>query len=225
MPTVLIVGASRGIGLEFATQYRAAGWTVFGTHRAEKDRITLRDLGVQTLNVDVLNAREVTGMAWQLEGEKVDVAIINAGVYGPRASTLTQPPSDEQFDQVMRTNVLAVMRIIPVVAPLLSSARGTLAIITSRMGSIADASASYGMLYRTSKASANMLAKLAHGEYAPLGVRVLAMHPGWVRTDMGGPNADVDVSSSVNGLRNVISNPQAYPSGSFFDYKGQALAW
>lgn len=225
MPTVLIVGASRGIGLEFAKQYRQADWTVYGTHRSEQDRITLRDLGVNTLCVDVLNAAEVAGMAWQLEGEKVDVVVINAGVYGPRTSTLSQPPSDEQFDQVMRTNVLAPMRIIPVVAPLLSSARGTLAVITSRMGSIADSSASYGMLYRTSKAAANMLAKLAHGDYSPLGVRVLAMHPGWVRTDMGGPNADVDVSSSVTGLRNVIANPQAYPSGSFFDYKGQALAW
>jgi NAD(P)-dependent dehydrogenase (short-subunit alcohol dehydrogenase family) len=225
VPTVLIVGASRGIGLEFARQYRSEGWAVFGTHRSEDDRIKLRDLGVQTLSVDVLNASEVAGMAWQLDGERIDVSVINAGVYGPRTSTITQPPSDEQFDLVMRTNVLAAMRIIPVVAPLLGPARGTLAIITSRMGSIADASASYGMLYRTSKAAANMLGKLAHGEYSPLGVRVLSLHPGWVRTDMGGPNADVDPAVSVAGMRNVIANAPAYPGGSFFDYKGQAIAW
>ncbi len=225
MPTALIVGASRGIGLEFARQYREAGWTVYGTHRSEADRIRLRDMGVQTLNVDVLNTSEVAGMAWQLEGERIDAVIMNAGVFGPRNSTIVRPPSDAEFDLVMRTNVLAIMRLLPVVAPLLVSARGTLAIISSRMGSIADSGASYGMLYRTSKAAANMLGKLAHGEYHPMGVRVISLHPGWVRTDMGGPNADVDVATSVAGMRNVIENHQAYSSGNFFDYKGQALAW
>ncbi len=93
------------------------------------------------------------------------------------------------------------------------------------MGSIAEAGAAYGMLYRVSKAAVNMAARLAHAEYSGQGLRVLSLHPGWVRTDMGGPNAEVDVDASVAGLRRVIADPTAWPAGSFFDYRGQSLAW
>jgi NAD(P)-dependent dehydrogenase (short-subunit alcohol dehydrogenase family) len=93
------------------------------------------------------------------------------------------------------------------------------------MGSIAEAGASYGMLNRVSKAAVNMVAKLAHVEFGPQGVRVLSLHPGWVRTDMGGPNADVEVADSVAGMRRVIAEPGAFPGGCFYDWRGQALAW
>ena len=225
MPGALILGASRGIGLEFVRQYLAAGWTVFATHRTEDDRVRLRDLGAHTLRLDVLNVADVAGIAWQLEGEPLDVAVYNAGLYGPRASALQHPPGDDAFDQVMRTNVLAAMRIVPVVAPALARQRGTLAFMSSRMGSISEAGASYGTLYRVSKAAVNMVAKLVHVEYAPVGLRVLSLHPGWVRTDMGGPNAEVDPAVSVEGMRRVIHEPAAYPSGCFYDYRGQSLAW
>lgn len=225
MATALIVGASRGIGLEFVRQYIEAGWTVFATHRSEDDRIRLRDLGAHTLKLDVLEPNDIAGMAWQLDGERIDVAVVNAGVYGPRTSHIAQPPTDAEFDLVMRTNVLAAMRLMPVLAPLLVPARGTLAFLSSRMGSIAEASAAYGMLYRVSKAAVNMVARLAHAEYGGQGVRVLSLHPGWVRTDMGGPNADVEVDASVAGLRRVIADPVAWPGGSFFDWRGQSLAW
>lgn len=225
MPTALVIGASRGIGLEFTRQYLAEGWQVYATHRTEDDRVKLRDLGAHTLKLDVLDLNDVAGLAWQLDDEKLDVAICNAGVYGPRVSSTAQPPSLEQFDQVMRTNVLAAMRIIPVVAPLLSPRHGTLAFVSSRMGSIAEASASYGLLYRTSKAAINMVAKLAHADFHAVGMRVLSLHPGWVRTDMGGPNADVDVGVSVEGMRRVIADAARFPSGSFFDYRGQPIDW
>ncbi len=225
MPSALIVGASRGIGLEFVRQYLEAGWNVFGTHRGEDDRVRLRDLGAHTLRLDVLEPNDVAGIAWQLDGERLDVAVVNAGVYGPRTSHIAQPPTDEEFDLVMRTNVLASMRLVPVLAPVLVPARGTLAFLSSRMGSIAEAGAAYGMLYRVSKAAVNMTARLAHAEYSGQGLRVLSLHPGWVRTDMGGPNADVEVDASVAGLRRVIADPTAWPGGSFFDYRGQSLAW
>jgi NAD(P)-dependent dehydrogenase (short-subunit alcohol dehydrogenase family) len=225
MPTALILGASRGIGLEFARQYREAGWTVFGTHRSEDDRLRLRDLGAQTLRLDVQRTEDVAGIAWQLEGERVDVAVVNAGVYGARTSSIQQPPTDEQFDLVMRTNVLGAMRLLPILAPLLAPAQGTLGFVSSRMGSIAEAQASYGMLYRVSKAAVNMVAKLAHCDYGPMGIRVLALHPGWVRTDMGGPNADVAVEDSVAGLRRVIAEREAHPGGAFLDWRGQPIAW
>ncbi|MFM1990006.1 MAG: hypothetical protein RJA99_2963 [Pseudomonadota bacterium] len=225
MPTVLVLGASRGIGLEFATQYRAAGWTVFATCRGEDDRIRLRDLGCNTLKLDVQRSEDIAGIAWQLDGERLDVALVNAGVYGLRTSSIQSPPTDEQFDLVMRTNVLGAMRMMPILAPLLAPAQGTLAFLSSRMGSIAEAQASYGMLYRVSKAAVNMVAKLAHCDYSPMGIRVLALHPGWVRTDMGGPNADVAVSDSVTGLRAVIADRTAHRSGAFLDWRGQPIAW
>ena len=225
MPTALILGASRGLGFEFARQYLADGWTVYATHRSEADRVKLRDLGAQTLRLDVLDVKDLAGIAWQLDGERLDVAVVNAGVYGPRASALQHPPGDDAFDLVMRTNVLSSLRLVPVVAPLLAPARGTLAFVSSRMGSISEAGASYGTLYRVSKAAVNMVAKLAHVEYASQGVRVLSLHPGWVRTDMGGPNAEVEVADSIAGLRRVIGEPQAFPGGCFYDYRGQSLAW
>ena len=191
MPSALILGASRGIGFEFVRQYLAEHWTVYATFRSEADRLKLRELGAHTLKLDVLDLNDVAGISWQLDGEAFDVVINNAGVYGPRNSSTKSPPSLEEFDMVMRTNVLAAMRMIPVVAPLLTAKGGTLAFVSSRMGSIAEASASYGLLYRTSKAAINMVAKLAHADFSPIGVRVLSLHPGWVRTDMGGPNADV----------------------------------
>src|SRR5690606_26916604 len=116
-------------------------------------------------------------------------------------------------------------RLLRLVARLRSPSRGTMAFVSSRMGSIAAANASYGMLYRVSKAAVNMVAKLAHTDLAPLGVRVIILHPGWVRTDMGGPNAEVDVTRSVAGMRQVIAEPLAYPGGGFYDYRGQSLAW
>ena len=225
MPTALIIGASRGIGLEFARQYLAAGWRVFGTFRSEVDRIRLRDLGTQTLKLDVLDPNDLAGASWQLDGENIDVLIMNAGVYGPRTSNIQKPPTDEEFDQVMHTNVLSAMRLMPVVAPLLSRTRGTLAFVSSRMGSIAEANGSYGMLYRVSKAAVNMVGRLAHTDLSPLGVRVITLHPGWVRTDMGGPNAEVEAVDSVAGMRRIVSEPLAYASGGFYDYRGQSLAW
>jgi NAD(P)-dependent dehydrogenase (short-subunit alcohol dehydrogenase family) len=225
MPSALIVGASRGIGFEFVRQYLADNWTVYATFRSEDDRLKLRELGAHTLKLDVLELTDVAGISWQLDGETFDVVVNNAGVYGPRASSTKSPPTQDEFDAVMRTNVLAAMRIIPVVAPLLTAKGGTLAFVSSRMGSISEAGASYGLLYRTSKAAVNMLAKLAHTDYSPIGVRVLALHPGWVRTDMGGPNADVDVAVSIEGMRRVIADAKAFASGGFYDYRGQSLAW
>ncbi len=225
MSSALILGASRGIGMEFVRQYLADGWQVYGTHRSEEDRIKLRDAGAHTLRLDIQDRNDVGGLAWQLEGDELDVIIINAGVYGPRMSTIASAPSDEDFDHVMRTNVLGAMRLMPVVAPLLIPTRGTLAFISSRMGSISETSATYGAMYRVSKAATNMVARMAHAEYTESGVRILVLHPGWVRTDMGGPNADVDVDASVSGMRAVIADKTAYASGTFHDYRGKSLAW
>jgi len=225
MPSVLILGASRGIGLELTRQYVEQGQPVFATYRNEPDRIKLRDMGAQTLRLDIHNPNDLAGLAWQLDGERLGTIVMNAGVYGPRESHLRAPPDSKEFDEVMHTNVLGAMRLVPVVAPLLFETAGTLAFVSSRMGSISATSASYGALYRVSKAAVNMVAKIAHSEYAAQSLRVISLHPGWVRTDMGGPNASVAVEDSVTGLRQVIADRTSYPGGGFYDYQGQSLDW
>lgn len=144
MPTALVIGASRGLGLEFARQYLDQGWRVLASHRSEEDRIRLRDLGAETYRIDVLDDRDLAGFAWQLDGERIDVVVVNAGVYGPRESNLSSPPTVEQFDSVMRTNVYAVMKLLPLLAPVVTASRGTLALLSSRMASISTVGGNYG---------------------------------------------------------------------------------
>ncbi|MEZ5650798.1 MAG: SDR family oxidoreductase [Burkholderiaceae bacterium] len=224
MSTALVIGASRGIGLEFVRQYVSEGWQVFGTHRTEGDRQMLRSAGAHTLRLDVNEPEDLAGIAWQLDGERIDVAIVNAGVYGPRDSAVGQNPDDESFDLVMRTNVLGAMRLLPVLAPMLIESAGSLVFVSSKMGSITETHHNFGALYRISKAAINMVARLAHAQYADQGVRVLSVHPGWVRTDMGGPNAEISVQTSVEGLRAVIAD-RGCAGGGFYDYRGSSLPW
>ncbi len=246
MPRALIVGASRGLGFEFAKQYADDGWQVLATHRSPADADRLRAIGAQPIALDVLDPNAPAALAAALAhpvaagaagrdatpveqatgaGAALDLAIVNAGIHGPRQVRIEHPPSTTDFDAVMHTNVLGPMRLLAVLAQPLASAGGTLALVTSRMGSVSAASTPNSLLYRVSKAAENMLAKAAHVELSPSGVRVLALHPGWVRTDMGGPNADVGIEESVRGMRQVLGDPVAYPGGCFFDHRGEALAW
>jgi NAD(P)-dependent dehydrogenase (short-subunit alcohol dehydrogenase family) len=148
---VLVIGASRGIGVEFVRQYRAAGATVTATARSEDALATLRELGAKALALDVADAASASGLAWQIDGSAFDVAVVCAGVYGPGTSGL-QSPTEADFDAVMHTNVLGPMRVIPQLAEaLVPGAR--LAVISSRMGAIGPRSASNSWLYRASKAA------------------------------------------------------------------------
>jgi NAD(P)-dependent dehydrogenase (short-subunit alcohol dehydrogenase family) len=222
--TILIVGATRGLGLEFARQYTAEGARVLATHRRPEDAERLRALGAEPLLLDVNDAAQVAGLARQLDGVALDLAVVNAGVLGSRSAGLAPPPADE-FDAVMHTNVLAPMRLLALLAEPLATAHGRVAVISSRMGSVALAGTSSSWLYRASKAALNMVLKVASGELGARGVICLALHPGWVRTDMGGANADIDVVTSVTGMRQVIAGASPQDNGAFFDYAGEALPW
>ncbi len=222
--TILIVGATRGLGLEFARQYSAEGARVLATHRRPEDAERLRALGAEPLLLDVNDAAQVAGLARQLDGVALDVAVVNAGVLGSRSAGLAPPPAEE-FDAVMHTNVLAPMRLLALLAEPLTTAHGRVAVISSRMGSVALAGTSSSWLYRASKAALNMVLKVASGELGARGVICLALHPGWVRTDMGGANADIDVVTSVTGMRQVIADAGPQDNGAFFDYAGEALPW
>ena len=220
-PTVLVVGASRGIGLEFVRQYAAAGSRVLATHRAPADGERLRALGAEPLLLDVCDAAD---LARRLADESLATAIVNAGVFGPRTQGLVAP-LEKDFDAVMHTNVLAAMRLIPALVPPLAAARGTLAVLSSRMGSTALMQSTSGWLYRASKAALNSVLKAASIDLGARGIVCIALHPGWVRTDMGGAGADIDAAESVAGMRRVIAAAVASDNGGFFSYTGEALSW
>jgi len=223
MSTVLVIGASRGIGLEFVRQYTADGARVIGTVRRADDSARLRELGARPLLLDVLDEAAVAELGAQLHGEALDIAICNAGVYGPRTSAVTAPGGLD-FDAVMHTNVRAPMQIIPQLAPRLA-AGGRLAVVSSRMGSISLMSSTSGWLYRASKAGLNSALRAAAIELGTRGIVCIAFHPGWVRTDMGGAGADIDAATSVAGMRRVLASANASQNGKFLNFNGEQIAW
>ena len=219
---VLIIGASRGIGLELVRQYRADGAAVMASARSDDGLLRLRELGATPLRLDVADAAGAAGLARQIDGASFDVAILNAGVYGPRTNAL-DPPTEAEFDQVMHTNVLGAMRVLPLLAGALAPG-ATLAVMSSRMGLITGRSSPAGWLYRASKAALNSVLKdtslALHGRAV-----CVALHPGWVRTDMGGAGATLDVADSAADIRRTLAILQPTDSGGFFNHDGTPLPW
>jgi NAD(P)-dependent dehydrogenase (short-subunit alcohol dehydrogenase family) len=221
MSTVLIMGASRGLGLEFAAQYACAGWRVIGTARTPEGLSRLNEVGAEALLLDVSDPASVSGLSWRLDGEKLDLALYVAGVMDKSASQV--PPTRQAFDAVMHANVLGAMQVIPQIAPMLQEARGTLACISSRMGSLALTESGDAWLYRISKAALNMVVRTAQAGYTEM--RVVAMHPGWVQTDMGGPAAPLTPRDSVTAMRATLASLTPAHRGQFLSYDGTPLAW
>ena len=220
MNTVLILGASRGIGLEFARQYMAEGWRVLATARDEAGLERLQALGCEAFELDVADPASVSRLSWTLDGEVLDLALYVAGVMA-RPGALT-PPTQPDFDHVMRTNVLGAMQALPQVAPLLK-AGCAMAFISSQMASIADCASSYGWLYRASKAALNMAVHAAQPDY-PQSILV-ALSPGWVQTDMGGDQAPLTVQASVSNMRRTLAKLELSQQGAFLNHDGATLPW
>jgi NAD(P)-dependent dehydrogenase (short-subunit alcohol dehydrogenase family) len=221
MPSVLIIGASRGLGLEFAKQYVADGWNVTATARKDKALKALTELGAKAILFDAVSS---PAAAIARAAAKADVVIINAGVYGKSAGIATATTL-KNFNDVMHANVYASMRLIPLVAPKLAANKGKLVVISSIMGSIGSMQSSNAVVYRASKAAANAVLKAAANEWGSQGLTALTFHPGWVQTDMGGKNADITPTESITGMRKVIAKANVKDNGTFFDYSGKKLPW
>ena len=222
MNTVLVIGASRGIGLEFVHQYREAGLRVIATVRDADGRARVQALGAEALTVDVANPASVSGLAWQLDGEKIDLALYVAGVLR-RPNALT-PPTQDDFDAVMHTNVLGAMQTLPQVAPLVAEARGVFAFLSSSMSQIGSVPDSGSWLYRTSKAALNMAVAAAQHDYPD--ATLVTIDPGWVQTDMGGAGAALTVEQSVQGMRQVLANLTPADKGHLLHHDGRrATHW
>ena len=224
MGTVLIIGASRGIGLEFVRQYAADGARVIATARDEMGLQRLRELGAIALKLDVAEPASVSGLAWQLDSEQIDVVLYVAGVMSrPGADT---PPTQPEFDRLMHTNVLGAMQTIPQVAPLVQAANhgkgGKFVFISSDMAQIGGVQSSYGWLYRASKAALNMAVVTAQLDYPRAIMAVLS--PGWVRTDMGGDTAPLTAHDSVAAMRRTITGLTDADKGAFFRLDGSRFA-
>jgi NAD(P)-dependent dehydrogenase (short-subunit alcohol dehydrogenase family) len=222
MKTVLIVGASRGIGQEFARQYKKSGWRVLATARDGAALDALNELGAETFSVDVTAPDEIAALGWKLDGERLDAAIVVSGVYGPRTAGIETITADD-FDHVMHTNVRGPMQLMPILLPLVEETGGVFAVISSKMGSIGDAGGTTGWLYRASKAALNNALKLASLEVRR--ATCVSLHPGWVRTDMGGQAAPLTPPESVSGMRKVIADLTPQDSGRFFEYTGTPVPW
>jgi len=224
MASCLILGASRGIGRELARQYAAGGDRVIATFRRPEDGPALAALGVQALALELRQADAAAVLERALGGEPIDLAIVAAGVGGPQTAGL-EPPGTDVFDAVMHANVLVSMQLIPILAAALTPRRGKLVVLSSRLGSIGNASSASWWLYRASKAALNSVLRSASIELGPLGVVCMALHPGWVRTDMGGAGADLDVGDSVTSMRRVIAAANRSHNGRFLNYNGEQLEW
>lgn len=222
--TALVTGANRGIGLELATQLKALGVNVIGTARKPADAAELNALGVQVEQLDVADVASVAALAERLKGVKLDLLINNAGVGGQSANTLAELDF-EQMAAVFDINSIGPLRVTQGLLPNLMAGSGkTVVQVSSVMGSIAQNGGGY-YGYRASKTALNMLNKSLSVELGKQGFTCVVVHPGWVKTRMGGAAAPVEVPDSVAGLLTVIAGLTTQDNGRFVDFQGNEIPW
>ncbi|MDB4985318.1 MAG: csgA [Myxococcaceae bacterium] len=228
MPSILITGANRGLGLEFAKQYAASGYRVFATTRDQgaSDLLALQkqhaNLSVHAL--EVADGASVRALAKELAGEPIDILLSNAGTMGPKQQSLGKLDYEGMLD-TLRINAIAPLQLAEAfVEHVAKSQRKLIAAITSGMGSIADSSGgSYA--YRASKAALNMSYHNLALDLKARGIIAIVINPGWVQTDMGGAGAPLKPADSIGAMRKVFDSVSLADSGKFMNYKGGTLEW
>ncbi|MEX0733562.1 MAG: SDR family oxidoreductase [Steroidobacteraceae bacterium] len=231
MPTVLVTGANRGLGLEFARQYAGDGWQVFAACRApnaakELQGLTAESRGrIRVLPVDVTDTANVRAAAAGLKGEAIDLLLNNAGVGGPRNERIGSLDY-AAWARVLDTNTLGPMRVVEAFVENVATSRlKRIVTITSGMGSLADNTSGGSYAYRSSKAAVNMVMRSLALDLAPRGITCVVVNPGWVRTDMGGLRGKLSPAESIKALRSVIAALRPEDSGKFLNYNGKPYPW
>jgi len=227
MPTVLVTGAGRGLGLEFARQYMAEGWTVIATVRDPAKGAVLAELGrsVEVHMLDVTDRPAIQQLACELKGRPIDLLLNNAGIYGPRTQDFGGTDY-ATWEKVLATNVMGPLAMTEaLVDNVAASGRKLVVMVSSQMGSIGDNASGEDYIYRSSKAALNAVTKSLSIDLGRRGIAVVAVHPGWVRTDMGGPSGSLAPKTSIAHLRALFAKLGPRDSGKFFNYDGSKLAW
>lgn len=227
MPTVLVTGANRGLGLEFTRQYADDGWTVIATCRnpIAPGELAKLDGDIQVHGLDVGDKHQIARLADDLSGTAIDVLINNAGIYGPRGYSLAEIDL-QAWAEVFHTNTMAPLLVADAFTPhVAASDMKKVANVSSKMGSIGDNTSAGQYIYCSSKAALNSVMKNFSQAVADRGIAVTVMHPGWVQTDMGTSAADIDAATSVTGMRRVIDGLSMVNTGRFYDYGGGEYSW
>jgi len=227
MPTTLITGANRGLGLEFVRQYLTDGWRVFATCRNPDEAAALSGMKgkLEVHQLDVTDHTRCQALAKSLRRESLDLLLNNAGIYGPRPAKLGGVDYNA-WSEVLRVNTMAPLKVSESFqSHVAASERKMIATVSSKMGSIDDNDSGASYIYRSSKAALNAVMKSLSVDLRPRGVSVVMLHPGWVRTDMGGPGGLIDIPESVTGMRRVIDDLSLQNSGRFMNYDGTEIPW
>ena len=236
MPTMLVTGASRGLGFELVRQYGAEGWRIYACCRNPAQADALAALAAQAAGaitvhtLDVGDAAQIEALAESLSGTPIDLLVNNAGLLG--CTIDDQGPGTfgtidyDTWAEVHEINTMAPLRVTEAfVDHVAASEMKLLFFMSTHMGSITDLAEGGLYAYRASKAALNLVVKALSIDLAPRGVRTIAVHPGWVVTDMGGPDAAVNKVDSIAGIRRVVAAYGGEQTGQFFQYDGKELPW
>jgi NAD(P)-dependent dehydrogenase (short-subunit alcohol dehydrogenase family) len=226
----LVIGANRGIGLGVAREFSRRDWSVIATARrpiaaAELKTLSLVTRGRLTIHpLDMNNTAQIDAVVEELAKRTLDVVLVNGGVAGPEHMSASEATPAE-IGALMFTNAIAPIRIARALAGSIRKDTGVLAFTSSIMGSVGSGSDGYHELYRASKAALNSLTRGLWSEVKGRDISMVTLHPGWVRTDMGGPGAPVSVEDSAKGLVSVIEGERGKHRHVFLDYQGHEVAW
>ena len=223
--TVLIVGASRGLGLGLAKQFSSEGWQVIATVRNSQQADALSQIpqvSVETL--EMTDATSIEVLVERLEGARLDVLFVNAGVAGPQNKPATQA-SEAEVGQLFFTNAVAPLRLAEHLLPLVDDKQGVVVFMSSILGSVETGPGMGMSLYGASKAALNHMTRTFVAELGETGLTVLSMHPGWVKTDMGGEQAPLDVETSARGMVEQVTKALGSGGHRYLDYQGTPLPW